>query len=113
MKRFAALSLVLVLVLSLCACGSKSAKEDVEIVGGYTQRSPEEAPSEEEAEVFAKAVEGTEYSDYELTATLGTQVVAGTNYRFLCKTASGAQKVLVVYRDLQNTCTVTSEEDYE
>jgi len=84
--------------------------EEPDIVGGYTEEARE--ASETEVEVFNKAVADTEYSGYTLVNVLGTQVVAGTNYKFLCKDADGAEKLMVVYADLEGNCSVTSVEDY-
>ncbi len=53
---------------------------------------------------------------YEPIANVGTQVVAGTNYAVLCKTAPSHSEMndkatlalVYVYEDLQGTCTITS-----
>jgi len=112
MKSIVALLLAAVFALSLCACG-KEAEEEAEpqMAGAYTDETTE--PSEEDKAVFEAAVAGTEYADYELISLLGTQVVAGTNFKFLCKTPDGAEKVMVVYRDLDKNCSVSSVEDHE
>jgi len=107
-KRLMALLLASIMALSLGACGKK--EEELPVTGGYEQKNTE--PTDEDKEVFAKAVEGTEYADYTLTKLLATQVVAGINYRFQCKTPDGALKVMVVYRDLEQNCSVTSVEDF-
>ena len=73
---------------------------------------------QEAKDVFDKAVENLDGNELEPMALLGTQVVAGTNYAFLCfstlqteETINGIQ-VVTVYEDLDgnaeiiNICTV-------
>lgn len=97
--------LAAVLVLGLCACAEKAP----EVAGGWTEQNGE--LSAEDREAFDKAVAGTEYEGYTVVSLLGTQVVAGLNYRFLCTDESGAKKEMVVYRDLQGVCSVTEVTD--
>jgi len=105
-KTWIALLLVMALTLPMSACGKKEA-EPME-AGGWTETKDKEL-SAEDKEIFAAAVEGTEYEGYEVVSLLGTQVVAGRNYRFLCHIPEG-DMILVVYRDLEGNCSVTSAE---
>lgn len=71
------------------------------IVGGW---SVSEEPivsrlSEEEQKVFDKVVALTGL-DYEPAAVLATQVVAGTNYAFLCREREGEWIIVTIYSSL-------------
>ena len=65
-------------------------------------------------DVFDKAVENLDGNELEPMALLGTQVVAGTNYAFLCfstlqteETINGIQ-VVTVYEDLDGNAEITN-----
>ena len=104
MKRFLAILLAVVLVLGVSACG----KKEEAMAGGWTKEETE--LSENELAIFNKAVAGTEYETYEPISLMGTQVVAGMNYKFKCKDTDGNEKILTVYCDLQQNCSVTGVE---
>lgn len=110
MKKIISFTLVLMLTLSLCACGNESAENEEILVGGWTEQDG--TVDADAAAVFEKAVAGTEYEDYTVDALLETQVVAGTNYRFLCTAPDGTQKEMVVYRDLSDTCSITEVSEH-
>lgn len=85
-----------------------------QLTGGWSV--PEDAAGaaipEEAKTVFLKATEGFTGSSMEPLALLGTQVVAGTNYAFLCKTTlttpepvTGIQ-VVTVYADLEGNAEI-------
>ena len=100
--------LILMIVVSLAACEKKNeAQTEEQVVGGWSE---DVEMSQEELDVFDKAVAGTDYADYTAVSLLGVQVVAGRNYKFLCQDAAGAEYVMVVYRDLSDNCSVTSVE---
>jgi len=95
--------LALVLLAALTACGQK--KEEAK-AGGWVMT--EDAVLTEEAQsAFDKAMEGLVGVNYTPLALLGTQLVSGTNYSFLCEAAvvyPDAQPyyaVVTVYEDLQ------------
>ncbi len=82
------------------------------LAGGWT--AVEGDAAKEGLDAFEKTSKS--YSEKTLTAiqTLGSQVVAGTNYKILCKASSGqsAGFVLVtVYKDLAGNCEITSLEN--
>lgn len=96
---------LLCLSLSLAACGDGGAgvKDDgTEIAGGYSKPRP---LTEDEKALFEAAVKGLEGVAYK-PMNVATQVVAGTNYRFLCRGRETARKgkrfdaVIVVYKPL-------------
>ncbi len=108
-KTAVSVFLILMIVLSLAACEKKNEQaKDEPIVGGWNEQNT--APSDEEVDIFNKAVEGTDYADYTPVTLLATQVVAGRNYKFLCTDAAGAEFTVVIYRDLSDNCSVTSVE---
>lgn len=131
MKKLIAFALAAVLLLT-AACGSEAetesvgdtsaeskeneieaepdSGEDVVLDGGWALNTELTSQiTEEENEIFRKAIEaGGERANYEPLCVLGTQVVAGMNYAFLCmKTDAGAVDpvpvlmIMVVYADLQ------------
>ena len=97
---------LLCLPLVLCACGgngeSGAKSGDTEIVGGYSK--PRKRTKEEQA-LFEEAAQGREGGE-DKPLHLATQVVAGTNYRFICRGRETARKgkrfdaVIVVYKPL-------------
>ena len=97
---------LLCLPLVLCACGgngeSGAKGDDTEIVGGYSK--PRKLTKDEKA-LFEEAVQGLEGVEYK-PLNVATQVVAGTNYRFICRGRETARKgkrfdaVIVVYKPL-------------
>ena len=88
------------------AVGSWAAAENTEI-------------TPDELAVFDKAIEGLMGVKYEPVLLLGTQVVAGTNYAFLCKgtvvypDALPYWYILYVYEDLQGNVKVLDIENLE
>ena len=132
MKRFAALATTgaLALSLSLIGCGAKPVAEDTpseaspeatEVVGGYTasDEAPTSTLTDHEQEVFAAATKELVGVTYTPVSTLATQVVAGTNYAFLCKgevaDAQGTTGwyLMVVYENLSGEAELTSAEQID
>ena len=89
MKKIIAIALLLALLLTLGACGKQQEKK----VGGWTL-SEDGAVTDEAQAAFDKALDGLVGVSYQTVALLGTQLVSGTNYSFLCEAA-------VVYPDAQ------------
>ena len=82
-----------------------------EVVGGWTQPgSP--AMTDEAKAAFEKAMEGFVGVDYQPVELLGTQVVAGTNYKILCDAkgvypgAEPYQAIVTVYQDLDGNAKI-------
>lgn len=89
-------------------------------VGGWIVNTESTAtPTEEEQEIFAKASETYTGIDLEPVAVLATQLVAGTNYAYLCKATTATADptthwvVAVVYNNLEGDATITNVEDIE
>ena len=104
MKKITALVLAVLLAFLLTACGQ--AEKPAQTAGGWTL-TEDAAVTAEAGSAFEKATEGLLGVDYTPLALLGTQLVSGTNYCFLCEAATvspGAQPyyaVVSVYQDLQ------------
>lgn len=109
--RLLAGAAALVLTMSLCGCGKEESEPEPMLVGGWTEQDG--TVDTDAAAVFEKAIAGTEYEGYTVDALLGTQVVAGTNYRFLCTAPDGAEMEIVVYRDLSDNCCVTEVSEHK
>lgn len=132
MKRIAAIATTgaLALSLSLAGCGAKPVADETsteanteatEVVGGYTVSDEAAATTltDDERAAFDAAIDGLVGVTYTPVSTLATQVVAGTNYAFLCKgevaDAQGTTGwyVLVVYEDLSGKAELTSAEQID
>ena len=143
MKKIPALFVTVSLAaMILAACGGKAAEqpttteavaaettaeqetESVDpgmFVGGWQLNDDETVgwATEEAKEAFDKALEGFTGADYEIISLLGSQVVSGTNYEFLCKKtivvpdATPALSFVVVYKDLQGNAKINHVEDLE
>jgi len=112
-KNLLSILLAVLTLISSGAFGDPQGEDPLEPVGGWTEYAVGRIPSVTEKTAFENAVKDTDYADYTLISTLGTQVVAGTNYKFLCKAPDGTKVVMVVYLDLQNNSSVTSVSNYK
>lgn len=85
------------------------------LLGGWniTQGSLAPADNPDAKEAFDKALEGLTGCDYDMIAVLGSQVVAGTNYSYLCREtivdpdAESDFAILNVYEDLDGNAEIT------
>ena len=104
MKRALAILLILLMLCPLAACGRKGAAPVA--LGGWTLTESGEIGEAAQA-AFDKAMDGLVGVGYTPLALLGTQLVSGTNYCFLCEALGvypGAQPyyaLVYVYADLQ------------
>ncbi len=67
-------------------------------------------------EIFYKAANKIEDNNYEPLVLLGTQIVSGTNYMYLCKEVNDGgfnYKVIIVYNDLNGNSTIISTKDFD
>lgn len=109
MKKVTAIILAVLMVFSLSACGQKKAENTA--VGGWKQTEDIGITSEAQS-AFDKAMEGLVGVSYTPVALLGTQLVSGTNYSFLCEAkvvypdAQPYYAVVSVYQDLQGQAEV-------
>ena len=104
MKKITAFLLAALMLFALAACGQQ--KADVQTAGGW-KLTEDGALTEEAQSAFDKATEGLLGVNYTPLALLGTQLVSGTNYCFLCEAtvvypdAQPYYAVVSVYQDLQ------------
>ena len=85
--------------------------------GGYSApETPEVTDAAKDA--LAAALEQLEGADYEAIALLGEQVVAGTNYKLLCKVtavdpgAEASYAIVTVYADLDGNAKISEVVDF-
>lgn len=144
-KKLLAILLVATLVFSVCLTGCKNnangneqanviteaaanetdetgvteAANTSELCGGFSFDAAYGNVTADEKAIFEKATAGMEGAALEPLSVIGTQVVAGTNYAFLCKSVSdtaGATStlaVVIVYADLGGNASVTSSSDFD
>ncbi|MBR3358628.1 MAG: hypothetical protein IKG46_12495 [Solobacterium sp.] len=112
-KTFAA-SAALALILTAGCSAQKS--EEHSIVGGWTE-AEDGTVTDEMLELFNKAMQSKLGMSYTPVKLLETQLVNGTNYKFLCEAAAvtpGAkteQKIVTIYVDLKGNAEVLDIED--
>ena len=123
MKKLLAILLTLLMIFTLFGCNSKEdtpivnepeqqeevvepINEDEPIVGGFVD-AEDKTITDELKDIFNKALDGLTGAKYEPVELVATQVVAGTNYKFLAngtKTTNPITKgtyYITIYKDLQ------------
>jgi hypothetical protein len=94
------------------SAAAASSEEAAPIVGGWSAAESPEVPDEVKA-LLEKAAEGMDGAEYEPVAYLGSQVVAGTNYRLLCRItpvvpdAVSHYSIVTLYEDLDGNVSIT------
>jgi len=121
MKKLLIALLVLAVVLGMSACKKKEEKveetKESEAVGGWS-KVDDGTITDELQKIFDTAVNGLTGATYKAEKLLETQLVSGTNYKFLEeKTTVTAEpvtsKVIVtVYEDLQGNVKLLDITDY-
>lgn len=99
--------------------GTTVAMEEQSIVGGWSMNESNFSPKDNKdaMEVFQKATNGLTGYRYEVVSVLGSQVVSGTNYAYLCKgervvpDANPVYLLLYVYEDLSGNVEILSQKD--
>ena len=134
MKRFAKLAIAATLAMALVGCGGTAADQaqaDDTVGEAITETTDEEASAPatlggwqvygepasnlapEQADIFQKATGDLLGVSYHPIAVIGQQVVAGTNYAYLCQAtavtpdAQAEWVVAVVYVDLEGNASLT------
>ena len=102
--------LVLIAIVFITGCEKKKEKEKEKDTSNWdtSEKEVNAVLSDEASEVFEKTGNTT------LTpiALLGKQVVAGTNYMYLCQDDEDEYKVVIVYKDLEDKVTITNTSDF-
>jgi len=91
MKKPVVIFVTILMLCSIAGCGKK--QEEAQTAGGWALTDDVSVTAEAQG-AFDKALEGLTGVGYTPVALLGTQLVSGTNYSFLCEAA-------VVYPDAQ------------
>lgn len=113
---------MLLSVIVLAGCGKKNQEEPQgNAVGGWTAATEFAAPTMPDyaKEVFEKATGELDGATYDAVAYLGSQIVAGTNYAFLCNVTTvtaepaTALKVVKIYADLEGNVEITNVSDVD
>ncbi|MCR5566761.1 MAG: hypothetical protein K6F61_07895 [Clostridiales bacterium] len=114
MKKLIALALIMLLLASAaCAEGP--------VTGGWTP-SGDPAVTEELKDLFEQGTAALTGAGYIPVAYLGSQVVAGTNYAFLCRVVTAypgsldtppAYAMVYLYRALDGSVSVLSIADFD
>ena len=134
MKKLLTVLLTLFMVFTLVGCNSKEdtpvvqepekqeiveeTKEEPEIVGGYVD-AEDGTLTDELKDIFDSALEDLLGATYEPQELVATQVVAGTNYKFLAngtKTTNPITKgtyYITIYKDLQGNVSLLDIETIE
>ena len=116
MKKLLTLLLTLLMIFTISGCNSSSQdepivdnpviEEDTPLAGGFTEVE-DGTLTDELKDIFNKALDGLMGATYEPVELVATQVVAGTNYKFLAngiKTTNPITKgtyYITIYKDLQ------------
>lgn len=110
--------MALLVLLALVGCATQKKEEETQVVGGW-QTVEDGTITDELQEIFNKATEQLEGVDYKAVKLLETQVVSGTNYKFLCDAtvvapdATTKQVIMTVYQNLQGEVEVLDITDAE
>ena len=119
-RKIASICLAVSLMMVCVGCSDKEPatddsknQESEQLSGGWADSKSTEL-TQEQKDIFAKALE-TSGGDYTPIAYLASQVVAGTNHSFLCKSGDDKYYEIKVYEDLQKHCEITevNEADME
>lgn len=131
-KKFLLLILILIMVFTLVSCKKDEPVEKIteiegEMVGGFTDVE-DGTVTDELLEIFNTAQASWDGIPMEPIKLLQTQVVAGTNYKFLAKQEAinavsldgeekegipESYKTVVIYHDLDGNSTIMSVEEYD
>lgn len=118
MKKLLGIATACMMIAAIGAVPVFAADAPVNMAGGWM--APAENNSyltKEQEDIFAKAMEGHLGVDIKPIALLGTQVVAGMNYAFLCEktpvtpNAETGLAVVTIYADLQGNAQITKIKD--
>jgi len=121
MRKILVILVICLSMLTLTSCKEKQEEieerqEEVENLGGWQEK--DEEVTGDALVAFNKAIEGLTGAKYEPIKLMASQVVAGMNYKILCDVTvvgvnqKAEKKVVIIYEDPGNNCSITSIEDY-
>ncbi len=111
MKKIVAILLALTMLALFCAC-------DEPVCGGWIE-AEDKTVTIKLKDIFDKAIAEYDGVALEPVELIATQVVAGTNYKFLCKgtpvTEEPVEKKfeVIIYKDLEGSCSVSTVVELE
>jgi hypothetical protein len=103
---------VFVVIFTFVLSGCNKTNDEWELTKDTARGSMELMIEEDVINVFNDANKKYTKGDLDLVALLGEQVVAGTNYMFLCR-SDDSYKVVIVYNDLSGNSEITSVKDFD
>lgn len=118
MRKLIAMLLALVMVLALGCAAAEEAEAPGMKTGGWAAAKDPQITEDLQA-IFDKGLEKLLGVHYTPVALLGTQVVAGANYAFLCQAtvvapnADPEWKIVFLYRDLQGDVSILNIADWD
>ncbi|MBR3228319.1 MAG: hypothetical protein IKF68_07220 [Erysipelotrichaceae bacterium] len=116
MKKVLTVLLTIMIVMTMGACAPKA--EEEKAVGAWEEVT-DGTITPELQEIFDKAMEGFTGVGYTPVKLLETQLVSGTNYRFLCDSqvvvpdGKKGQAIVTVYKDLEGNVKILDIEEVE
>ncbi len=124
-KKIISLLLILLVLITIVGCGKKDKKEvkekgEKKVASWEIDTTAETLNIPKDARnAFTKAVENYDGVELKPIALLGTQVVSGTNYMYLCKSTTVTEKpetsyvIVIVYKDLNGNSKITFVKDFD
>lgn len=117
-KIIMSIAIIVLFTICLTGCNKKSKKDDNSEYWGVEITDQQAEIPKEAMEAYKRAAKKYEEGSYDVIALLGKQVVAGTNYMFLCKESENAQtsympyRTVIVYNDLKDESKITSVNEF-
>lgn len=113
--------LLLIALVIVVGCNKKEEEKEKSLLGGWELLLTDKQVTipEEVTKVFDAATKDYVGMDFEPVALLGTQIVAGTNYMFLCKgkpvvpNPETSYKIVVVYENLEGKSSIIHANDFD
>ena len=113
------LLLVLFVAFLLVGCTEETPEKENKLGSWELNTNVSNTIPSKEGDIFKKAVEKYTGAELEPIAYLGSQVVAGTNHMYLCKSTTTTEKpvvsfkVVIVYENLEGEAEITAVEDFD
>ena len=113
MKKIIIVAVIIMLVCIITGCKKKK-EEGIDGGWGLDLATEKVAIPEDAIEAFDTAIKKEKNTKIKPIALLGTQVVAGTNYMFLCSSKEDSSyKIIIIYKDLNAKSSITKMVDFD